>query len=158
MLGSPCTRMVMHLTSGVGLGIYRENRKRNSIFEKSSYWVTQFLNCRVSKPPSHQQISEDITRPLRIRVFKLTRSHVYQVMIDYPHIRAHAHVCLFQFWIASLCRFWKRKLESEQVLGVFLLNCILISTDIQLWPPYYLLWHFSPDRYISTVITLGFSL
>ena len=37
MLGSPCTKMVMHLTSEVGLGFYGENGKRKSIFEKSSY-------------------------------------------------------------------------------------------------------------------------
>ena len=66
MLGSPCTKMVMHLTSEVGLGFYGENGKRNSIFEKSSYRVTRLLNCRVFEPPSHQQISEDITRHLEI--------------------------------------------------------------------------------------------
>ena len=43
-------------------------------------------------------------------------------------------------------------------VGIFLLDCILISTYVQLWPPYYLLWHVSPDRYTSTVITLGLAL
>ena len=131
MLGSPCTKMVMHLTSEVGLGFYGENGKRNSIFEKSSYRVTRLLNCRVSEPPSHQQISEDITRPFRNQVFKLTQPLAYQVIIDYPNIRAYARACLFQFWTASLFEFWKRKasvLESEQVL----LLC----------------WRFPPDDFI----------
>ena len=134
MLGSPCTKMVINLTSGVGLGFYAKNGKRNSIFEKSSYWKTRLLNCQVSEPPSHQQISEDITQPFRNRVFKLTWPLAYWVMIDYPNIRAHVCVCLFQFWTASLSGFWKRKaslLESEQV-------CLLC-------------WHFPPNDFILII-------
>ena len=88
--------MVMRLSSGVGLGFYANHGKRNSTFQKSSYRKTRLLNCRVSEPPSHQQISEDITWPFRNWVFKLTRPLAYRVIINYPNIKAHARVCLFQ--------------------------------------------------------------
>ena len=92
MLGSACTKMVMHLSSEVGLGFYANHGKRNSTFKKSSFWKTRLLNCQVSEPPSHQQISEDITRPFRNRVFNLTQPFEYRVIIDYPNMRAHARV------------------------------------------------------------------
>ena len=131
MLGSACTKMVMHLSSGVGLGFYANHRKSNSTFKKSSFWKTRLLNCRVSKPPSHQQISEDITRPFRNRVFNLTRPLEYRVIIDYPNMRAHACVCLFQLHCLG---FEKGKLSLHKSEQVHLQS-----------------WHFLPDNFILII-------
>ena len=87
----------------------------NSTFKKSSFWKTRLLNCRVFEPLSRQHISEDITRPFRNRVFNLTRPLEYRVIIDYPNMRAHAHVCLFQLHCPGSEKGKLSLLESEQV-------------------------------------------
>ena len=106
MLGSACTKMVMHLSSGVDLGFYANHGKRNSTFKKSSYWKTRLLNCRVSEPPSHQQISEDITQPFRNRVFNLTRT---SWISSYYWLPKYESPCTCLPLSASLSRFWKGK-------------------------------------------------
>ena len=85
------------------------------------------LKLPVSEPPSHQQISEDITRPFRNRVFNLTRPLEYRVIINYPNMRAHARVYLFQLHCPGSEKGKLSLLESEQVR--------LQS------------WHFSPDNF-----------
>ena len=107
--------MVMHLSSGVGLGFYAFLVWVTRLFKNQLFDLTQLLNCRVSEPLSHQHIFEDITRPFWNRVFNLTRFLVYRVIVDYPNMGAHARVCLFQLHCPGSEKGKLSLLEREQV-------------------------------------------
>ena len=76
-------------------------------------------------------MSEDIAQPFRNRVFNLTRSLEYRVIIDYPNMKAHARVYLFQLHCPGSEKGKLSLLESEQVR---LQSC-----------------HFPPDNFILII-------
>ena len=115
MLGSACTKMVMHLSNGVGLGFYAFLVWVTRLFRNRVFDLTRLLNCQVSEPLSHQHIFEDITRPFWNWVFNLTQPLEYRLIVDYLNMGAHAHFCLFWVHCPGFEKGKLSLLEREQV-------------------------------------------